>query len=117
MPGRPERVTFTRKAAQRVANVVRDAERGQRDMPAVKFRAPVGGGGVEARVGFISSTWTKGDTKTVTEVSPQTGQTILPVRTFTAINWFATIQVTSGFPKVLCINVGGVWCLIAAECG
>lgn len=117
MPGRPERVTFTRKSAQRVAKMVRDAERGQRDMPPVKFRQ-ASPGGAEVRFGFINANWNKGNTATVTQVDPSNNETILPLRTFTAVNYFATVNVTVTvpFPRVACVSVGTTWLLIAAEC-
>lgn len=115
MPGRPERVTFTKRAAQRVANVVRDAERGQRDMPAVTFRQPAGGGTAEIRVGFVTTTWAKGATASVTRLNAD-GSEPATYSTFTALNLFASISPNNSPFKVCCVKAAGVWLLIAAEC-
>jgi hypothetical protein len=94
MPGRRERITFDRRTAKRIATVVRDAERGDRDLAPVTF---------------------KGTTATVTQLKPD-GSALSPTRTFTATNWFAAVTVSSGTKKVACASVGSLWILIAAEC-
>ena len=113
MPGRRERITFDRRTAKRIATVVRDAERGDRDLSAVTLRTSSDES--EIRLGTISATWTKGTTATVTQLKPD-GSARSPTRAFTAKNWFATVTVSSGSKKVACASVGSQWILIAAEC-
>lgn len=114
MAGRRERITFDRRTAKRIATVVRDAERGDRDLAPISFRTD-GGDGAEIRLGTIAATWAKGATATVTQLRPD-GSALTPTRTFTATNWFAAVAVASGTKKVACASVGNQWILIAAEC-
>jgi hypothetical protein len=114
MAGR--KVAFTEDAARRVAAATRAYERGNRDMPPITFRQDGGGGdGEEPRLGTISATWTKNATATVTQINAD-GTALSPTVTFTATNWFATVNVPSGVRKVLCLFVGDRWLLVAAEC-
>jgi hypothetical protein len=113
MPGRRERITFDRRTAKRIATVVRDAERGDRDLAPVTFRT--GGEDSEIRLGTIAASWAKGATATVTQLRPD-GSALTPTRTFTATNWFAAVTVSSGTKKVACASVGNQWILVAAEC-
>lgn len=106
-------VKFSEGAARRIVAATRAYERGNRDQPPVKFRTVSDDGGV--RMGQISSTWTKGATATVTELKPD-GTTISPTVTFEALNHFATVTVSSGTRKVLCVAAGDLWLLVAAEC-
>lgn len=115
MPGRRERITFDRRTAKRIATVVRDAERGDRDLRPSTLRTSGGDDGAEIRLGTISATWTKGTTATVTQLKPD-GSAMSPTRTFTAKNWFATVTVSSGSKYVACASIGSQWILIAAEC-
>lgn len=115
MPGRRERITFDRRTAKRIATVVRDAERGDRDLAPVTFRTGGGDDGADIRLGTISASWAKGATATVTQLKPD-GSALTPTRTFTATNWFAAVTVSSGTKKVACASVGSQWILIAAEC-
>ena len=111
----PRKVAFTEDAARRVAAATLAYERGNRDMPPIHFRT-AGDDGEEPRLGTISSTWTKGSTATVTQIEAD-GSAISPTVTFTARNWFATVTVSGGTKKVLCVFVGDQWLLTAAECG
>ena len=113
MPGRRERITFDRRTARRIATVVRDAERGDRDLSPVSLRTSSDDS--EIRLGTIAASWAKGATATVTQLKPD-GSALTPTRTFTAKNWFAAITVSSGTKKVACASVGNQWILIAAEC-
>lgn len=114
MPGRRERITFNRRTAKRIASVVTNAERGNRNMAPIRFRtATSDDGGII--LGAISATWNKGTTATVLELAPD-GSAISPPRTFTAKNWFATVTVSDGAKYVACASVGNQWILIAAEC-
>lgn len=114
MAGSREKITFGRRDVRRIAKVVRDAERGDRDLAPVTFRTG-GDDGAEIRLGTISSSWAKGSTATVTQLKPD-GSALSPTRTFTAKNWFAAVTVSSGTKKVACASVGNQWILIAAEC-
>jgi hypothetical protein len=115
MPARREKITFGRSDVKRISRVVRDAERGDRDLAPVSLPRAGGDDGTEVRLGSISATWTKGNTATVTQLKPD-GSGFSPARTFTAKNWFADVTVSSGTKKVACASVGNQWILIAAEC-
>jgi hypothetical protein len=112
------KVAFTEDAARRVAAATLAYERGSRDMPPVRFRTAGGddgGGGEEPRLGTIPATWNKNTIATVTQINAD-GTAITPVVTFEARNHFATVIVSGGPKKVLCVSVGGSWLLVAAEC-
>ena len=112
----PRKVSWNENDARRVAAATLAYERGNRDMPPIHFRNGGGDdGGDEPRIGTISATWNKGSTATVTQIKAD-GTTLSPTVTFTATNWFATVTVTSGTRKVLCVFVGDRWLLVAAEC-
>ena len=111
---RREKITFGRRDVKRISRVVRDAERGNRNLAPVTLRT-AGDDGTEIRLGSISATWTKGTTATVTQLKPD-GSAFSPARTFAAKNWFATVTVSSGTKKVACASLGAGWILIAAEC-
>lgn len=105
---------MSQDAIERTARVVRQAEGGNRNMSPVRFRQ-VSDDGEEPRLGTISATWTKGTTATVTRIKAD-GSAWDTAETFTARNHFATITVSSGTKKVLCVFTGGEWLLAAAEC-
>lgn len=110
----PRKVSWNENDARRVAAATLAYERGSRDMPGLRFRQG-SDDGEEPRLGTISATWTKGSTATVTQIKAD-GTTLSPTVTFTATNHFATVTVTSGTRKVLCVFVGDRWLLVAAEC-
>ena len=61
------RVDFTRAAAERIANVVRTVERGDRDGEALRFASvPDPGGGKVLRVCTFTGSWNINQVKTVT---------------------------------------------------
>jgi hypothetical protein len=111
------KVAFTEDAARRVGAATLAYERGNRDMPPIRFRT----GGDEPdmpeppRLGRIAATWTKNTTATVTQIKAD-GTSLSPTVTFQATNYFATVTVASGTKKVLCEFVGDRWLLTAAEC-
>jgi len=107
-------VKFGERAARRVVAAVLEQERSGRDQPAIKFRQ-VSDDATEPRLGRISSTWNKGTTKTVTLLNAD-GTVVSPTFEFTATNYFATVEFSSGTRKVLCVFVGDRWLLVAAEC-
>ena len=110
----PRKVSWNENDARRVAAATLAYERGSRDMPGLRFRQG-SDDGEEPRLGTISATWNKGSTATVTQIKAD-GTTLSPTVTFTATNHFATVTVTSGTRKVLCVFVGDRWLLVAAEC-
>lgn len=107
------RVTFTEDGARRVAEATRAYERGNRDMPGIKFRTAEDASGV--RLGTIGATWAKGTTATVSELLGDGTEPPAPTE-FEATNYFADVTVGSGEVKVACALVGSTWILIAAEC-
>jgi hypothetical protein len=108
------RVVFNESDARRIAAATRAYERGNRDMPPIKFRQ-VGDDDGGARLGKIDETWTKGSELTVQEYDGN--GTIISASTFLAVNRFADVVVGSGQEAwVCCILIGAKWHLIAAEC-
>ncbi len=76
-------------------------------------RIGAGAGGI--RLGKISSSWGKAATKVVQEYSDN-GVSL--ETTFEATNRFADLAASTASPKwVACALIGGLWHLIAAECG
>lgn len=63
MAGEP-RVSFSQGDAQRISAATLAYERGNRDMPAIRFRQPGDGGGA-IRVGKVSQDWSVGTCTTV----------------------------------------------------
>ena len=65
-----ERVTFTRPAAERIANVVRTVEQGDRDCGPLRFErigsSSGGGGGTSIRVCTFTGSWAINTVKTLT---------------------------------------------------
>lgn len=62
-----DRVDFTRSAAERIANVVRVVEGGDRDGQPLRFgRVPEAAGGKVFRIATFSGSWNIGASKTVT---------------------------------------------------
>lgn len=110
------RVDFTRGAAERIANVVRIVEQGDRDGDPLTFRkvGAEGGGGKVFRVCTFTGNWTKNTLKTITFKY----QTTTP-NTLMARNLFAEITLpTSTVTAFNCAvgKEGTAWYLIAAEC-
>jgi hypothetical protein len=66
---RTERVTFTRPAAERIAQAVRTVEQGDRDSAGLRFPRPIGVGGGEGksfRICTFTGSWAIDTLKTVT---------------------------------------------------
>jgi len=69
-----------------------------------------------ARMGKVTSMWTKGYSADVTVINADGTDTSSPI-TFSAFNHFAAVLGSTDNPKkVACVNIGGMWILIAAEC-
>lgn len=106
------RVDFTRSAAERIANVVRTVEAGDRDGAPLRFgRAPVDAGAKVFRICTFTAAWSKNTTKTVTLKY----QTSTP-NTFVAMNLFAEIASSTATRNCAIAKDGTAWFLIAAEC-
>ena len=107
------RVDFTRAAAERIANVVRTVERGDRDGEALRFgRAPDAVGKV-FRICTFTGTWAIDTLKTLTF----RGVTTTP-NTVLAYNLFAVITTSGTATSTPCAigKEGTAWYLIAARC-
>lgn len=110
---RTERVTFTQPAAQRIADVVRTVEAGDRDSAGLSF-GRAGGAAVGSkvfRVCTFTGTWTKNTQKTVTF----RGVTSTP-NTAVAHNIFVTVPGSSASKNCAIAKDGTAWYLISAEC-
>jgi len=106
MPGKRERLTLGRRDLRRIARVVRDAERGDRDQSPTQLRTSADSSDIVR--GTFTAPWAKGDTKTVTDAA-------ITAQTYTAKNYFATVSGT-GTKNCAIAYTGGEWILIAAEC-
>lgn len=100
------RATFTPEAAQRIAKVVRNAERGGTDTPATNQR--VSGLDGEVIRGTFTAPWAKGATKTVTDAT-------LTSVTYGVTNYFAAAS-GSGSKNCAITFTAGEWIVIAVEC-
>lgn len=111
---RPQRVTFTKGSAERIAAVVRDYEAGDRGAEPLRFGTVTSDARKTFRVATFTGAWSIGATKTVTFKY----QTATP-NTAIATNLFASIAgSTSTSVTVNCAiaREGTAWFLIAAEC-
>lgn len=108
-----ERVDFTRGAAERIANVVRLVEQGDRDGTALRFGKVVDTPASKVfRVCTFTGGWAKEEIKTVTLKYV----TSTP-NTFVARNLFAQIATSAATSRNCAIAKDGTaWYLIAAEC-
>jgi len=98
-----ERLTIGRGDLRRIARVVAQSERGQRDTRAPAIRTA--DSGTEIIRGTFSGSWAKGDTKTVTHAD-------LSAVTYEAKNYLATISPT-GEMACMIASVAGEWVLAA----
>lgn len=108
-----QRVAFTRSAADRIANVVRTVEGGDRAGAALTFgsRLPVARSAT-FRIATFTGEWSINALKTVTFKY----QTTTP-NTASARNLFATVNTAaSGTKNCAIAKDGTAWFLIAAEC-
>ena len=103
MPGRRERLTLKRRDIQRIATVVRDAERGDRDLGAT--RLPTSSGGEDLVRGTFNGDWAKGETKEVTDAQ-------LSAITYQAKNYVANILPSGTMGCQICYTAGE-WILVA----
>ena len=109
------RVDFTRSAAERIANVVRTVEAGDRDGEALRFGRAIPADSFTGkkifRICTFTAAWSKNATKTVTLKY----QTSTP-NTFVAMNLFAEIASSTATRNCAIAKEGTAWYLIAAEC-
>lgn len=108
-----DRVDFTRSAAERIANVVRVVEGGDRDGQPLRFGRVFDAPGKVFRVCRMpSAAWSKGSLQTITFRNVTTTP-----NTVTAINLFAAISTSASTARSCAIaKEGTAWYLIAAEC-
>jgi len=106
-------VRFSRRSAKRIIRAVRahEAGKGTRGVHWHEFK----GRGTRTVLGTISATWAKGAAATVVRTKGD-GSALVPQKTLSAMNWFATVTVTAGTKRVAVSRIGGHWCLVAAEC-
>ncbi len=104
---RTERVTFTRPAAERIAEVVRAVEGGDRDTPGIYFGSAPGAAGAKTfRVCTFTGAWAIDAAKTVTFKN----QTTTP-NTVSATNLFFDIP-DDGTKNCAVAKDGTAWHLI-----
>jgi hypothetical protein len=103
---RHERIGFGRRDVRRIARVVRDVERGERDQSPAEL--PTRDDSTDIVRGTFAAPWSKGTTKTVTHAA-------MSSQTYEAKNYFSSLS-GSGTKACAIACVGGEWILIAAEC-
>jgi hypothetical protein len=108
-----QRVSFTRRDADRIGRVVRTVEAGDKKGNALTFRraAVSSAGGVLRIATHGSAAWNKDSTQTVTFVT-----TTSTPNTATAVNLFADLASGVTGRSVAIARDGTAWYLIAAEC-
>lgn len=107
-------VSFSRSAAQRIANAVRIVEGGDRNQPPLIFDHPQPSTGKIFRICTFTGSWTTNTAKTVTFRNI----TSTP-NTQVAHNVFVTISVSSNYTASMNCAIakdGTAWYLISAEC-
>jgi hypothetical protein len=108
-----DRITFTRGAAERIAEVVRDVELGNRDQQPLRYeKVPCGAPPAKVfRIATFTGAWSINAAKTVTFKF----QTTTP-NTVSATNLFAAVPAPSGDGDCAIAKEGTAWFLIAAVC-
>lgn len=109
-----DRVTFTRPAAERIGKVVRIVEAGDREAApyAVDVRLQNQGGGA-IKICTFTGAWPIGGSKTVdAKFPPNTSD----VRSYTAVNLFASVSGACGARDCAIAKDGGTWYLISVQC-
>lgn len=124
-PARPERVTFTKPAAQRIARVVRTVESGDRTQAGLSFsRVTPQQKQTSIRLARYTSTnsWVKGTTHQVLLVTADTSAIYYSGSTTTAYNRFALIAGHTGSTATTTLGVlltltrlSGNWWVTNAE--
>jgi hypothetical protein len=109
-----DRITFTRGAAERISEVVRTVELGNRDGQPLRFQKVQGGdAGKVFRICTFTGTWAISESKTLTFKY----QTTTP-NTVMATNLFAAVGAANTATSTPCAiaREGTAWFLIAARC-
>lgn len=104
------RITFTRPAADRIANVVRIVEQGSRDEAPLTFRRVAESSSKTFRIGTFTGAWPIGGTKTITFKYVTTTP-----NTVAAVNLFASVSGACG-ERDCAIARDGSWHLVAVQC-
>jgi hypothetical protein len=108
---RPQRVTFTKGSAERIAAVVRDYEAGDRGAEPLRFGSVATDSRKVFRIATFSGAWSINATKTVTFKY----QTSTP-NTAVALKLFAAVPSPTGSGDCAIARDGTAWFLIAAVC-
>ncbi len=106
-----DRVTFTPRSAQRIADVVLKVEAGDRNNRGVMFGSPGTPAEKVFRVCTFTGAWAKNTLKSVTFKY----QTSTP-NTVSSINLFADVAASTATRNCAIARDGTAWHLIAAEC-
>jgi len=108
----PDRISFTRPAVERIANVVRAVENARPAGAGLRSRAVVPQSSKVFRVATFTGAWAINTEKVVTF----RGVTSTP-NTVSATNLFAAIPAPASAKNCAIAKDGTAWYLIAAECG
>lgn len=113
---RTRKVAFNEESAARVAKATLAYERGNRDMPPIKFRDVGDDGGEPVRIGKTPTEWVKGTTKTITlwETGTPPNETQGGGTLAGCVNKFGTVA--AGKFVAVMLGANGSYYLIAAEC-
>ena len=107
----PNRISFTRTAAERIARVVRAVENARPAGAGLRSRAVAGGKDRPFRVATFTGAWPINTEKVVTFRNV----TSTP-NTVSAMNLFAVIAAPASAKNCAIAKDGTAWYLIAAEC-
>lgn len=107
----PDRISFTRPAVERIADVVRAVENARPAGEGLRSRAVQGAKPRPFKVCTFTGAWAINTAKTVTF----RGVTSTP-NTVAAINLFAAIPAQGSARNCAIAKDGAAWYLIAAEC-
>jgi hypothetical protein len=105
----PDRISFTRPAVERIANVVRAVENARPAGSGLRSRAVEGTSPKPFKVCTFTGAWAINSAKTVTFRGVTS--------TVAAVNLFAAIPERASARNCAIAKDGTAWYLIAAECG
>lgn len=110
------KVAFTEDAARRIAAATLAYERGNRDMPPIRFRQGGGDDGPQFRVGRTTATWPKGSLANIAiyEAGTPPNETTSSATVEDVVNHWA--DVASGKWVGIQLAANGHWYLVVAEC-
>lgn len=108
--------TFTQRAARRISQVVRDAERGDRNMQGIRLRTAHDGEGSPIRLGKTVALWTKGTAQSIDLY--ENGEPLLEQTSdATLLSYNKMADVPADRWVIVAENAKGEYYLISAECG